>query len=126
MTLKVLIEKNLLKNESEGKVMYKDLLPIGSVVKISDAERYVMICGRIVVPEGTDRIYDYVGCVYPEGISSSNDMVFFNRDAIELLYFVGFQDVQELTYRGEVLDEIGELAVVDGEIVPVNDDKIDL
>ncbi|MCR5213824.1 MAG: DUF4176 domain-containing protein [Eubacterium sp.] len=106
--------------------MYKDLLPIGSVVKISDAERYVMICGRIVVPEGTDRIYDYVGCVYPEGISSSNDMVFFNRDAIELLYFVGFQDVQELTYRGEVLDEIGELAVVDGEIVPVNDDKIDL
>ena len=53
-------------------------------------------------------------------------MVFFNRDSIELLYFVGFQDPQELAYRSEVLDELGELAVVDGEIVPVvDDDEID-
>ena len=50
-------------------------------------------------------------------------MVFFNRDSIEMLVFVGLQDVQELTYRSEVLDELGELAVVDGEIVPVVDDE---
>ena len=104
--------------------MYKDLLPIGSVVKLIEGERYVMICGRIVVPEGMNDIYDYVGCIYPEGISSGEDMVFFNRDSIELLYFVGFQDTQELTYRGEVLDELGELAVVDGEIVPVANDEL--
>ncbi|MBR1508727.1 MAG: DUF4176 domain-containing protein [Eubacterium sp.] len=103
--------------------MYKDLLPIGSVVKLLETERFVMIVGRIVVPEGVDTIYDYVGCVYPEGISSSDDMVFFNRDSIEMLVFVGLQDVQELTYRSEVLDELGELAVVDGEIVPVVDDE---
>ncbi len=112
--------------ESEGSKMYKDLLPVGSVVKLFEGERYVMICGRIVVPDGRTDIYDYVGCVYPEGISSSDDMVFFNRDSIELLYFVGFQDPQELAYRSEVLDELGELAVVDGEIVPVvDDDEID-
>ena len=98
--------------------MYKDLLPIGSVVKLLETERFVMIVGRIVVPEGVDTIYDYVGC-----ISSSDDMVFFNRDSIEMLVFVGLQDVQELTYRSEVLDELGELAVVDGEIVPVVDDE---
>ncbi|MCR5105384.1 MAG: DUF4176 domain-containing protein [Eubacterium sp.] len=104
--------------------MYKNLLPIGSVVKLAEAERDVMICGRIVVPDGRTEIYDYVGCVYPEGISRSDDMVFFNRDSIELLLFVGFQDTQELTYRSEVLDDLGELAVVDGEIVPVIDDEI--
>ena len=104
--------------------MYKDLLPIGSVVKLVEGERYVMICGRIVVPDGKTDIYDYVGCIYPEGVSSSDDMVFFNRNSIELLLFVGFQDVQELTYRAEILDEIGELAVVDGEIVPVLDDEM--
>ena len=43
--------------------MYKDLLPIGSVVKLLETERFVMIVGRIVVPEGVDTIYDYVGCV---------------------------------------------------------------
>ncbi|HBZ02936.1 MAG TPA: hypothetical protein DEO83_03895 [Lachnospiraceae bacterium] len=103
--------------------MYKDLLPIGSVVRLADTERDVMICGRIVVPDGKNDIYDYVGCIYPEGISSGDDLVFFNRDAIELLLFVGFQDVQELTYRSEVLDELGELAVVNGEIVPVTEDE---
>ena len=94
--------------------MYKDLLPIGSVVRLDAGERNVMICGRIVVPEGTDKIYDYAGCVYPEGISSNEDLVFF-------------QDTDELTYRAEVLDELGELAVVDGEVVPVaNDTEVEV
>ncbi len=101
--------------------MYKDLLPIGSVVKLTEGERSVMICGRIVVAEGSDEIYDYVGCIYPEGMAGA-DVIFFNRDAIELLLFVGFQDSEELTYRSEVLDDLGELAVVNGEIVPVLDD----
>ena len=103
--------------------MYKDLLPIGSVVKLIEGERYVMICGRVVVPEGTEDIYDYTGCVYPEGISRDDEMLFFNTDSIEMLYFVGFQDEQELTYRGDVLDQLGELAVVNGEIVPIVNDK---
>ncbi len=107
--------------------MYKNLLPIGSVVRLDAGERNVMICGRIVVPEGTDKIYDYAGCVYPEGISSNEDMVFFNRNNIEMLYFVGFQDTDELTYRSEVLDELGELAVVNGEVVPVaNDTEVEV
>lgn len=103
--------------------MYQDLLPIGSVVKLVEGERDVMICGRIVVPDGTEDIYDYVGCIYPEGISQSDDMIFFNRDAIHTLYFVGFQDTQELAYRSEVLDELGELAVINGEIVPITDEE---
>ena len=106
--------------------MYKDLLPIGSVVKLNEGERDVMIIGRIVVPEGSDKIFDYVGCVYPEGVSSSDDMVFFSRENITTLYFVGYQDPQELTYRAEVLDELGELAVVDGEVVPVDNEKVEI
>ena len=102
--------------------MYKDLLPIGSVVKLVNAERMVMICGRIVVPENKEDIYDYVGCIYPEGIAGDSDMLFFNRDAIEMTCFIGFQDVQELTYRSEVLDNLGELKVVNGEIIPVISD----
>ncbi|MBQ4233249.1 MAG: DUF4176 domain-containing protein [Lachnospiraceae bacterium] len=102
--------------------MYKNLLPIGSVVKLTQGERLVMICGRIVVPENSTDIYDYIGCLYPEGVVGENEMMFFNRDSIETLHFIGFQDTQELTYRSEILDELGELAVVDGEIVPVAED----
>lgn len=101
--------------------MYKDLLPIGSIVQLAGGERFVMICGRIVVAQGSDEIYDYVACVYPEGIAQEDGLLFFNRDAIETVYFIGYQDEQELAYRTEILDELGELALLDGEIVPVEE-----
>ncbi len=98
--------------------MYKDLLPIGSIVRLTDGERRLMICGRIVSQAGTDKIYDYVGCIYPQGIEDSDNMYFFNRDVIEDIYFIGFQDKEELIFRHEMLDQLGELEVVDGHIVP--------
>ena len=101
---------------------YKDMLPIGSVVRLEGGERYLMIYGRIVCAEGSDKIYDYVSCPYPEGIAKDDDTIFFNREAIEQVLFIGFQDEQELRFREEVLDQLGELAVVNGELVSVDDD----
>lgn len=99
--------------------MYKNLLPIGSVVLLKGGEKRIMICGRIQAKEGENVIYDYSACYYPQGLVGADDVFFFNRDAIERVYFVGFQDVEELTYRNEVLDKLGELEIKDGSIVPV-------
>lgn len=98
--------------------MYKELLPVGSIVRLIGGEKRLMVCGRIICQSESNEIYDYVGCLYPEGISSSDDMYFFNRDAIEDIYFIGFQDKEEMTYRQEILGKLGELEVVDGQIVP--------
>ncbi len=98
--------------------MYKDLLPIGSVVLLKGGEKRVMICGRIQTKAGDDTIYDYSACYYPEGIIDPNSMFFFNRDSIEGVYFLGYQDVEELTFRQEILDNLGELEIKDGQIVP--------
>lgn len=98
--------------------MYKDLLPIGSVVLLKGGEKRLMICGRVVCKADEPVIYDYVGCLYPEGIADSSGMYFFNRDAIAEYYFIGFQDREELELRHGVLDQLGELQVVDGQIVP--------
>lgn len=98
--------------------MYKNLLPVGSVVLLKDGEKRLMICGRIQTKAGEDTIYDYVACYYPEGIVDPNNMFFFNRDAIDNVYFIGFQDAEELLYRNNVLDRLGELEVRDGQIVP--------
>ena len=97
--------------------MYEDLMPCGSVVKLKGDERFVMICGRIVIAEGNDHIYDYTGCHYPEGVSGKDHMLFFDRDTIERTLFIGFQDKQELEYHSFILNKLGELKVVDGEIV---------
>lgn len=100
--------------------MYKDLLPIGSIVLLKGGERKLMICGRIVSGGENDEIFDYVGCIYPEGVIDSSNMLFFNRDTIKEKYFIGFQDKEEMDFREKFLDQLGELEVVDGTIVPKN------
>lgn len=99
--------------------MYKDLLPIGSVVVLKGGEKRLMVCGRVVCREDEDRIYDYVGCLYPEGIVDASGMYFFNHDGIENIFFIGFQDSEEMQYRAGVLGSLDsqELTVQDGQIV---------
>ena len=98
--------------------MYKGLLPIGSVVLLKDGQKRIMITGRVLTRSGDDTIYDYAGCYYPEGIGGSESTFFFNRDAVGRLYFIGFQDEEELAFRQEILNQLGELEVRNGEIVP--------
>lgn len=100
--------------------MYKDLLPIGSVVLLKGGDKRIMICGRIQAQSGDTTIYDYSACYYPEGIVDPNSMFFFNRDAIEKVFFIGFQDAEEIAFKEQVLDKLGELEIKDGAIVPKN------
>ncbi|MCR4645640.1 MAG: DUF4176 domain-containing protein [Oscillospiraceae bacterium] len=99
--------------------MYKNMLPIGSVVLLKGGTKRVMITGRILTKAGEDKIYDYAACYYPEGIGGLDGTFFFDKEAIARLYFVGFQDEEELKLRSNILDKLGELEVKDGEIVPV-------
>lgn len=98
--------------------MHKNLLPIGSVVLLKGGDKKIMVCGRIQAKEGENTIYDYSACYYPEGIVDPSSMFFFNRDAIDTVYFLVFQDKDELDFRQNVLDKLGELEIKDGSIVP--------
>ena len=98
--------------------MYKNLLPIGSVVLLTGGDKRVMICGRIQAKDGDETIYDYSACYYPEGVVDPTSMFFFNKDAIDTVYFLGFQDKEELEFRATVLDNLGEPEIKDGVIVP--------
>ena len=94
----------------------KDYLPIGSVVLLKGGNKRLMICGRVQTKKGSDEIYDYSGCYFPEGVLHSDEMFFFNNDAIETIFFIGFQDEEELHFK-EILENLGELEVVNGQIV---------
>ncbi|MEH2937463.1 DUF4176 domain-containing protein [Lawsonibacter sp. JLR.KK007] len=103
---------------SDTSVEYNEdeFLPIGSVVLLEGGNKRIMICGRIQAQAGSDIIYDYSACYYPEGIVDPKSMFFFNRDAIETVYFRGYEDQDELDYRHE-LEQLGELEIRDGVIV---------
>ena len=86
--------------------MYKDLLPIGTVVLLEGGEKRVMICGRVQIRTEDDKIYDYSACYYPEGILDSSEMFFFDHSAIAEVYFIGFQDKEEINFRENVLSKL--------------------
>lgn len=110
-------------NVSDTSITYnpEEFLPVGSVVMLNGGNKRVMICGRIQAQAGTDVIYDYSACYYPEGILDPKSMFFFNRGDIETVYFRGYEDQEELDYRHEVLEQLGELEIRDGVIVPKAD-----
>lgn len=76
--------------------MNEKYLPIGTVVMLKGGEKRVMICGYCMVDEKNQNVvYDYDGCMFPEGILNSNQALLFNHDQIEKIYFVGLEDQEE-------------------------------
>jgi len=70
------------------------LLPIGSIVKLKDAEKRLMIFG--IKQSGTkdeESIEtDYIGVLYPEGNMGNEYQYLFNHEHIEEIIFHGFED----------------------------------
>ena len=61
------------------------VLPIGSVVKINQNEKEIMITGYLQKEEKGDKVYEYCGCPYPFGILSSKNLFLFNAEMQVLL-----------------------------------------
>lgn len=81
-------------------------LPIGSVVLLKGGKKRAMITGFCsVAQENQEKIYDYSGCVYPEGYLSSNQVCLFDHDQIDKIFFTGFEDEEEFTFK-EKLNQI--------------------
>ena len=65
------------------------LLPIGSVIKIKKLDKPIIIVGYLV-GDG-DKVYDYVGFPYPEGIYSKDTKVLFNKNVINEVVHEGYR-----------------------------------
>lgn len=73
-------------------------LPVGSVVLLENSKKRVMIIGFKQKQEGTDRIWDYAGCLYPEGLLDPDKLYLFDNGQIDRLYFLGLQDGEGLAF----------------------------
>lgn len=78
-------------------------LPIGSIVLLKGQNKRIMIDGRRLVQQQEGKEYDYRGCLYPEGEQGNKEVILFNNEDIEMIYFIGFQDIEELAFRKMVL-----------------------
>ena len=71
-------------------------LPIGTVCILKNASKKVMITGYAVKgKESGDKVYDYVGCLYPEGVVNSNQNLLFDHVQIDKIFYMGYVDEEQ-------------------------------
>ena len=85
--------------------MKKELLPIGTVVLLEGGTKKVMICGYSSKSAGDNKVFDYNGCIFPEGFME-NIYCLFNHDQIETVYYEGlkneeFEEYMENGIKGQ-------------------------
>ena len=85
-------------------------LPIGTVVMLKGGKKRVMITGFCSMPnEGNNKIYDYNGCLYPEGVVNSNQTCLFDHNQIEKIYHLGLIDNEEKEFKKELVEEVNKM-----------------
>ncbi len=73
--------------------MKEKFLPIGTIVLLEGATKRMMITGYCsAVPEDPNRVYDYVGCLFPEGNLAGEDVALFDHDQIGTISYMGLVD----------------------------------
>lgn len=86
------------------------LLPIGSVVLLKGGTKKTMIIGfapKVISEEdGKQRedVWDYSGCIYPEGLLSSDQVLVFDHTQISEIVNVGYQDDEEKEFKKKLTE----------------------
>ena len=76
-----------------------NLLPIGSIVLLKNGQKRVMVYGRKQIQTGTNKLWDYIACLYPEGNIDETYCYLFNHEDIDRTIFIGYQDEEEFEYQ---------------------------
>ena len=92
-------------------------LPIGTVVMLKGATKRLMISGFCAmenepVENEDEKIWDYSGCLYPEGFLSSNQTCLFNHDQIDKIYHLGLssdEDNEEKEFKERLKEVVEEV-----------------
>ena len=100
-----------------------EFLSIGSVVSLIDGTKKLMVIGFLGIDEDNDKTYDYIGCLYPEGFLDGSNMLLFNHDQIEKVYFDGYTDDEDKQFKASLNSIKEELFEKDIEIIDVDSIK---
>ena len=92
-------------------------LPIGTVVILKGATKRLMISGFCAMenePKENEetKIWDYSGCLYPEGFLSSNQCCLFDHEQIEEIFHLGLsaeEDEEEKDFKKQLKKAVKNL-----------------
>ena len=78
----------------------EEILPLGSVVKIKKFGEKLMIAG--VNQKVDDEVFHYAAFIHPYGYVGPKKMLFFNSDAIEKVFFRGYEDEDAIDFFEDI------------------------
>ena len=78
-------------------------LPIGSVVRLVNGTKKIMIFGRLQIQASSGQKWDYVACLYPEGHTAPDKNILFNHEDIDEILFMGFESELEEIFANTIL-----------------------
>lgn len=94
--------------------MLTGLLPIGSVVLLKNSTKKLMIIGFAQVSaENPDKVYDYVGCLFPEGFLGPEKTFLFDSNQIEQIFAVGYQDQEQMAFKVRIDKALADMRAKD-------------
>lgn len=78
---------------------YDRVLPIGSVVLLKGAEKRLMIIGyQRMNATDPNKVFDYCGCIYPEGFMTPNEAAVFDHSQIDRIISMGLQNLPQIEF----------------------------
>lgn len=87
--------------------MFKELLPIGTIVLLRGGIRKLMITGiKVAKVEEQNRVFDYIGVLYPEGFMGEQGNFMFNHSEINDIIYKGYTNPE----RDEFINFLEEQA----------------
>lgn len=88
-----------------NEIKNKKYLPVGSVVLLKKGRRKLVIIGYFS-PESTKsvKVYEYIGCMYPDGFFQPNLLLGFNHEDIKEVYFVGYANDEYKVFNEKIKD----------------------
>lgn len=93
--------------------MEERFLPVGTVVLLKGGKKRVMIIGFCAMAkEKEGKVFDYSGCIYPEGLMASNQTCMFDHNQIEKVFFKGFVDEEETEFKSKLNGLINQLGAI--------------
>ena len=98
------------------KSTYEKYLPIGTVVTLKNGRKKIMITGFCTMTEvEKEKVYDYSGCLYPEGYLKSNQFLLFNHEQIDKICHLGLIDEDEKKFKDKLEKLLEEKLRMKGE-----------
>ena len=80
--------------------MQDKFLPVGTVVLLKNGSKRIMITGFCTTADDDpSKVYDYSGCLFPEGFIEVDKNLLFDHDQIERIDHMGLVDDEEKAFK---------------------------